>query len=137
MNGYSIFRINLIIPGIAYSFDDILPKLDSICSKRGCSKWDNGSIIYFYNLGTEDYDMSVHGQNDEVHEIVFRFHIENITPETVKNIVVFAKKNDFDLTIRQDITFDAEKLTEELLKLNHTNFIHIDNPIEFLKKQSN
>jgi hypothetical protein len=124
----SVFYINLV-GKVVYTTEDIYPQLDLILPRAPFIKegfWkdkDNQNSIF------------VDSADEEVFEISFRFDTEAWDKEFMERVVTFAKRNQFNFTIRQSVDFSPEKLTKQLIERNIKGWTVVKNPLEYLENQ--
>ena len=128
----SIFNIDLVDKVDMMSRDDIIPQIDQMLPRF--TEFSSDFWLWLDDKINQD-SIAVKFDGTRVHEITIRFDTEKPNNDFRFKVIEFINRNHFLLTINQKITFDSEKLTEDLIKLNRQRNYQTDRPVDFILKQ--
>lgn len=130
----SIFFINFATKTVNGSRKpkDIFPQLDAILPRfvhltKGLLMWQDEKV-------NQD-SIGAQYSEDNLEQLTFRFDLDNLNQDFREKIIAFCDRNELKLAIKQDIVFDPQYLSDDLINLNEQRFYRLDDPIAFLVNQ--
>jgi hypothetical protein len=126
----SVFYIVLGDPKNRITVSEIFPQIDQILPR-------DSSIKDFWKDDKSESSIWIEvfeGKN-EIQQIGIRFDTESPNENFTKSMIDFATRNNFLITVKQEISFHPDLLSQEIINKNLKRWTLVESPKEYFEHQ--